>query len=109
MWPQPASPTPQALRVLGEALSIAELLGLSEIQAEALQYVGLIRLDGGEVGGIDDNERALAIATELNSPVVLSCYGNLADVRRYMGSLEESARLDGAGQRAAERFECPSS
>ena len=97
----------EASRVLGEALSIAELLGLREIQAEALQYVGLRRLDAGEAAGIEDNERALAIATELNSPVSLSCYGNLADVRRYLGWLEESARLHVAGERAAERFGIP--
>jgi class 3 adenylate cyclase/tetratricopeptide (TPR) repeat protein len=95
---------PQALRVLEEALSIAELLGLREIQAEALQFVGLTRLDGGDAGGIDDNERALAVATELNSPVSLSCYGNLADMRRFFGSLEESARLHLAAEQAAERF-----
>jgi class 3 adenylate cyclase/tetratricopeptide (TPR) repeat protein len=98
---------PEALRLLGEALSIADSLGLREIQAEALQFVGLTRLDAGEASGIDDNERALALATELNSPVSLSCYGNLADVRRYLGELEESARLHQAGEHAAERFGIP--
>jgi tetratricopeptide (TPR) repeat protein len=97
----------EALRLLGEALSIADLLGLGEIQAEALQFVGLTRLDAGEASGIGDNERALAVAIELNSPVSLSCYGNLADVRRYLGSLEESARLHLAGEHAAERFGIP--
>ena len=58
--------------------------GLRDIQAEALQFVGLTRLDAGELEGIEDNEKALAIALELNSPVSLSCYGNLADMRRYL-------------------------
>jgi tetratricopeptide (TPR) repeat protein len=97
----------ESLRVLGEALSIADHLGLREIQAEALEWVGLIRLDAGEIGGVDDSERALAVATELNSPVSLSCYGNLADVRRCQGSLEECAELHEAGRRAAERFGIP--
>ncbi len=97
----------RALHVLGEALSIADDLELGEIQAEALQFVGLTRLDAGDAGGVDDNERALVVATELNSPVSLSCYGNLADVRRYLGSLEESARLHLAGERSAERFGIP--
>jgi class 3 adenylate cyclase/tetratricopeptide (TPR) repeat protein len=97
----------QTLRLLGEALSIARELGLREIEAEALQWVGMTRLDAGDEGGVDDNEEALAVATEVNSPVSLSCYGNLADMRRYLGSLGESARLHVAGERAAERFGIP--
>jgi class 3 adenylate cyclase len=97
----------QALDLLAEALSIAEQLGFRDIQAEALQFVGLTRLDAGELEGIKDNEKALAVALELNSPVSLSCYGNLADVRRYLGSLAESAKLHGAGERAAVRFGIP--
>jgi class 3 adenylate cyclase len=95
------------LRLLEEALSIAEQLGLREIQAEALQWVGLTRLDAGDEGGVEDNEKAVAVATELNSPVSLSCYGNLADMRRYFGSLEESAQLRLKGERAAVRFGIP--
>ena len=97
----------EALRLLAEALAIAEQVGVRELQAEALQFVGLTRLDAGETEGIEDNEKALAIAVELNSPVSLSCYGNLADMRRYFGSLEDSAALHLAGERAAERFGIP--
>jgi class 3 adenylate cyclase/tetratricopeptide (TPR) repeat protein len=97
----------EALRLLEEALSIAEQLGLREIEAEALQFVGVTRLDAGDAGGVEDNERALAVAMELNSPVSLSCYGNLADVRRYLGSLQASAMLHLAGERAAEHFGIP--
>jgi len=97
----------EVLRLLGEALSIAERLGLREIQAEALQAVGWTRLDAGDERGVEDNEKALAVATELNSPVSLSCYGNLADMRRYFGSLNEAALLHLAGERAAERFGIP--
>jgi tetratricopeptide (TPR) repeat protein len=93
--------------LLAQALSIAEQLGLRDIQAEALQFVGLTRLDMGELEGIEDSEKALAVALELNSPVSLSCYGNLADARRCLGSLEESARLHAAGERAAVRFGIP--
>jgi tetratricopeptide (TPR) repeat protein len=97
----------EALRLLAEGLSIAEQLGFRDIQAEALQFVGLTRLDAGELEGIEDCERALAVALELSSPVSLSCYGNLADVRRCLGSLEESARLHAAGERDAVRFGIP--
>jgi class 3 adenylate cyclase/tetratricopeptide (TPR) repeat protein len=97
----------EVLRVLEEALSIAGNLGLREIEAEALQFVGLARLDAGDAEGIRDIENALTGATELNSPVSLSCYGNLADMRRYFGSLQASAALHLEGERAAERFGIP--
>jgi class 3 adenylate cyclase len=97
----------EALRLLAQGLSIADQLGFRDIQAEALQWVGLTRLDAGELDGIEDSERALAVAVEVNSPVSLSCYGNLADVRRCLGSLDESARLHVAGERAAVRFGIP--
>jgi tetratricopeptide (TPR) repeat protein len=97
----------RSLRLLAEALSIAEQRGFRDIQAEALQFVGLTRLDAGELEGIVDIEKALAVALELNSPVSLSCYGNLADVRRDLGALEESAKLHAAGERAAVRFGIP--
>jgi len=100
-------PRPEASRLLGEALSIAEELGLREIEAEALQFVGMTRLDAGDEEGIRDVERALAAAVELNAPVCLSCYGNLADVRRYFGYLPESAALHTEGEEAARRFAIP--
>jgi class 3 adenylate cyclase/tetratricopeptide (TPR) repeat protein len=96
-----------ALRLLEEALAIAEQLGLREMEAEALQFVGMARIDAGDEGGVRDIEKALAVATELNSPVALSCYGNLADMRRYLGQLDESAALHLEGEHAAERFGIP--
>jgi class 3 adenylate cyclase/tetratricopeptide (TPR) repeat protein len=97
----------EALGLLEEALSIAEALELREIEAEALQFVGLARLDAGDEDGVRDIENALAVATELNSPVALACYGNLADVLRYLGALKTSAARHLEGERAAERFGIP--
>lgn len=97
----------EAVRLLAEALSIAEQLESREIEAEALQFVGMTRLDAGDEAGIADIEKALAVATELNSPVALSCYGNLAEMRRYFGSVQESAVLHLAGEHAAKRFGIP--
>ena len=97
----------EALGLLKEALAIAEELGLREIEAEALQFIGMARLDAGDESGVGDIEKALAAAIELNSPVSLSCYGNLADMRRYFGSLKASATLHLKGERAAEHFGVP--
>jgi class 3 adenylate cyclase/tetratricopeptide (TPR) repeat protein len=97
----------EALGLLEEALSIARALGLREIEAEALQFVGLTRLDAGDEEGVRDIENALSVATELNSPVALTCYGNLADVLRYLGALKASAARHLEGERAAKRFGIP--
>jgi tetratricopeptide (TPR) repeat protein len=97
----------EALHLLEEALSLAGELGLREIEAEALQFFGMARLDAGDEGGLRDIEKAVAVAAELNSPVSLSCYGNLADMLRYFGSLEASAALHLEGERAASRFGIP--
>src|SRR5919198_1554455 len=97
----------EVLALLEEALSIAEALELREVEAEALQFVGLARLDAGDEDGVRDIENALSVATELNSPVALACYGNLADVLRYLGALKASAARHLEGERAAERFGIP--
>src|SRR5919201_1204634 len=97
----------EALGLLEEALSIAKALALREVEAEALQFVGLARLDAGDEDGVRDIENALSVATELNSPVALACYGNLADVLRYLGALKASAARHLEGERAAERFGIP--
>jgi class 3 adenylate cyclase/tetratricopeptide (TPR) repeat protein len=97
----------EALRLLQDALSLAQSLGLREIEAEALQFIGMARLDAGDERGVEDIERALASSTELNSPVSLSCYGNLADMRRYFGDLAQSAALHREGERAAVAFGIP--
>jgi class 3 adenylate cyclase len=96
-----------ALRLLREAIAIARRQGLREIEAEALQFVGMARLDAGEEDGIREIQTALAVATELNSAVSLSCYGNLADMHRYLGELSEAATLHRDGANAATRFGIP--
>jgi hypothetical protein len=97
----------EALGLMQDAIGIARRQGLREMEAEALQFVGLARLDAGDGAGVRDIETALAVATELSSPVCLSCYGNLADMRRYEGALSESAALHRDGERAAVRFGIP--
>ena len=64
----------------------------------------MFRLDAGDEDGVHDIERALAAAVDLKSAVSLSCYGNLADMRRYFGALRASATLHLDGERAAQRF-----
>ena len=97
----------ETLALLREAIEIARGLPAPELEAEALQFVGLARIDAGEAAGVDDVARALEISAALESPVSLSCYGNLADIRTDLGELETAAQLRIAGFAAAERFGMP--
>jgi len=97
----------QAASLLAQALGLARDHDLPEIEAEALQFSGMGRVNVGDLGGVDDVEHALALALEQNSVVSLSCYGNLADLRKRLGDLRGSAELHAEGLTAALRFGMP--
>ncbi|MDX6592153.1 MAG: hypothetical protein QOJ13_1349 [Gaiellales bacterium] len=97
----------EGAQLLDQALMLARSEGLDEIEAEALQFAGMGRIHGGDRNGVADVERALSLALDLNSVVALSCYGNLADVRKRLGDLRGSAKLHADGLRAAWRFGVP--
>ena len=97
----------EGAHLLARALVLAREHDLPEIEAEALQFAGMGRIHQGDLGGTADVERALALALELSSVVSLSCYGNLADVRKRLGNLSGSAALQAQGLQAAIRFGMP--
>ena len=95
------------LELLERALAVARDQHLRDIEAEALQFKGMGRIGGGDIAGVADVERALEIALDIGSPVLLSVYGNLADIRKRMADLRESERLHLAGLAAARQFGVP--
>ncbi|HYX84861.1 MAG TPA: adenylate/guanylate cyclase domain-containing protein [Gaiellales bacterium] len=97
----------RARQLLAEGLAMARAVGRRELEAEALQFVGLARVDAGDVGGVGDLEQAVIISRELGSPVVLSCYGNLADIYWDLGELRQAAALRAEALEAALRFGLP--
>ena len=68
----------QAIRVGRQALAMAEELGLDELQAHALNNIGVSRLGMGDRGGLEDLERSIEIADAINSVESARAYGNLA-------------------------------
>jgi tetratricopeptide (TPR) repeat protein len=93
-----------AIRVGREALAMAEELGLEEIQASALNNIGVARLDQADPGGVDDLERSIEIADSINSMESARSYGNLASSIKELGEIDRAyALLDEARQRA-EKF-----
>ena len=95
----------EAIRIGREALAMAEQLGLDELQAHALNSIGISRMILGDLGGTEDLERALAIAVERNLPESARVYGNLAEVvSNHLGDLGRAFELRAEGRRVAERF-----
>jgi class 3 adenylate cyclase/tetratricopeptide (TPR) repeat protein len=95
----------ESIRVGREALAMAELLGLDEVRANALNNVGAARCQSGDPGGIADLEQAVAVADRANAPRENSrARANLASVLWMRGSLDRSAAVSEECQRSAERF-----
>jgi class 3 adenylate cyclase/tetratricopeptide (TPR) repeat protein len=107
-----ASERDAARRLAESALAMAEELGLDELQAHALTTVGMTKNDVGDVSGVDDMERALSIALEIDSPIAATILNNLAveaftvgDLRRGKSIYEDAVRLgERLGDRESARF-----
>jgi class 3 adenylate cyclase/tetratricopeptide (TPR) repeat protein len=94
----------QALAVAREALAMAELLGLDDLRARALEYLGSTRVFMGDRGGIADMERAIALALERNLPECVEAYVNLGSSLIELGDLAAGFARQAEGRQAAERF-----
>ena len=81
-----AGDSDHAIRVGREALAMAEELGLDELQAHALDNIGLSRLSIGDRGGLEDLDRSIEIADAINSVESARAYGNLAPRSLISGS-----------------------
>jgi class 3 adenylate cyclase/tetratricopeptide (TPR) repeat protein len=94
----------EALQVGRQALAMAETLELDEIRFRALNYIGVVRVRGGDPGGVADLEQSVALAAQANSPYGALAYGNLANTVIARGDLARGFELQAAAQQAAERF-----
>jgi class 3 adenylate cyclase len=86
------------------AFAIGDALDLDGLRAEALQWIGAGRLDRGDRGGIDDLERAAAIAVRANAPAACTIVANLATTWAGFGDLRRTVELHAEARRLAERF-----
>jgi len=93
-----------AVAIGGEALAMAESLGLDEIRAHALNNIGAARLHEGDPRGLDDLEESIRIALAINSPECVRGYTNLSTLVADEGDLARSWKLAAEGRRAAEQF-----
>jgi tetratricopeptide (TPR) repeat protein len=83
---------------------MAEALGSDELRSHALNNIGIARVGSGDEGGLEDLERAVAIAVAANSIESVRSYGNLASTLADLGELERAWVMQGEALRLAERF-----
>ena len=94
----------EAIRIGGEALSMAEELGLDELRAHALNNIGVAKTGMGDLSGLDDLRTSIDLSSELNSPDARRGINNLATVTFQLGDLPRSEQLHREALVVAERF-----
>jgi class 3 adenylate cyclase/tetratricopeptide (TPR) repeat protein len=94
----------EAIRVGREALLMAEQLGLDELCANALGTIGVARAETGDLGGVEELERSLELASANSSPESVRAFLNLGSIQARLGNLPRAFALHAEGRRAAERF-----
>ncbi len=62
-----ATEHPQAIRLVREALPLTEALGLDDLRVRALDVLGCSRVSLGDVEGLEDARRAVALAREVSA------------------------------------------
>jgi predicted ATPase/class 3 adenylate cyclase len=81
-----------------EALALAEDLGIPELQAHALNNIGVAKYQLGDESGLADLERSIEIALEVQSPEAARAYNNLGscvaafDFQRSIEYFREAVR-----------------
>jgi class 3 adenylate cyclase/tetratricopeptide (TPR) repeat protein len=94
----------EAIQVARQALAMAEALGDDDLRGQALNYIGCLRVEGGDRGGVEDLEESVALAVRANPPESARAYLNLADVVITLGDLTRGFDLKDRAYEAAERF-----
>jgi tetratricopeptide (TPR) repeat protein len=94
----------RTIATAGEALEIAQALGLDELQAMALSAIGISKGLSGDLGGRAELQRAIRITEEIGSHLSTQCYGMLADLEGQLGHLERCFDLQARGRSHAARY-----
>jgi hypothetical protein len=80
---------PDAVAIAQKALAAAKEAGARDLEARALNTLGLARCDEGDREGIDDVEQSRALAEEIGSKLdVVRAHLNLAAIHSSLGDLK---------------------
>jgi class 3 adenylate cyclase/tetratricopeptide (TPR) repeat protein len=99
-----AGESEDAVQIGREGLAIAELVGHNDMRVLALEVLGGARLNLGDLEGLADYERAVAVGVAVNTPETSRAQTNLASVLYQLGNLARADSLIAAGRQTAERF-----
>jgi class 3 adenylate cyclase/tetratricopeptide (TPR) repeat protein len=94
----------EAIRIGGEALAMADELGLDVLRAHALNNIGAAKTSSGDVSGLEDLRRSIDIASELNSPEARRGLNNLGSLTMHLGDLPSAEGLHREALAVAERL-----
>ncbi|HUF00881.1 MAG TPA: adenylate/guanylate cyclase domain-containing protein [Gaiellaceae bacterium] len=95
----------ESTRIAGEALALAESLGLDELRAAALMSIGAAELDLGEdEAGFADLEKSIEIGRSIGSPESIRGNVALAHYLRHRGRFTESVPIFEEALRLSESY-----
>ena len=94
----------EAVALGRQALEIATALELDEIRVHALNTIGTARMERNELEGLEDVERSLTLARQINSPESARGYLNLSVLTAMSGDLSRSFAVQSEGLLEAERL-----
>ena len=94
----------EALQVAGEALAMARTLGVRHVEAAALGTIGAAKVDLGDLDGLNDLRRCVALCEELSPSLSVIWQGNLGQALADLGDLRGCFAAREAAWQAAERL-----
>jgi class 3 adenylate cyclase/tetratricopeptide (TPR) repeat protein len=95
----------EAIATGHEALQMAEELGLDDIRARVLNNMGVARVGHGDLGGLDDLDASLELATRLKvADEIVRALNNRRTMRILAGRLRDAEADLAEARRLAEHF-----
>jgi len=94
----------RSIELATESLRLAEELGLEASRSRNLNTIGSARSLAGDLGGLDDLERAVEIAVAAGSHEEVSALANLHSMVMDIGDLERARELHRRTQEVADRL-----
>jgi DNA-binding SARP family transcriptional activator/class 3 adenylate cyclase len=100
-----ATEHPQAIRLVREALPLTEALGMDDLHVRALDVLGSSRASFGDLGGLEDARRAVALARDRNAFYRLVVAElNLQGLLVFVGQLPAASEALRACRQDVERY-----
>jgi class 3 adenylate cyclase/tetratricopeptide (TPR) repeat protein len=95
----------EAIRISREGLAMAEQLGLDDVRARILSYMGVARCHGGDLDGVYDLEESVAVADAANAATAMVVgRANLASLLLEQGRLQRAFDMALGAEKVALRF-----